>query len=132
MPSDPRVNLTINTGTESTGRYLICPWCNWPLDQARSGLGLMKVHFASEHPERDFSLAIFRHTNDPEEFRIKARCGICDQWIDRHGMEVFPTHYLPDTVIMTACEGSGFTELEVTGILADRRHPPGRYVRPHP
>lgn len=132
MPSDPRVNLTINTGTEPTCRYLVCPWCNWPVDQARSGTGLMKVHFASEHPGKDFSLAIFRHTDDLEEYRMKVRCAICDQWLDRHGLSYFPGHYLPESVVMTQCEGSGMTELEVDQILADRRHPPGRYVRPHP
>jgi len=137
VPSDPRVSLTINAGTaapELTGRWVVCPWCNWPVDQVRSGMGLMAVHFASEHPDKSFSLAIFKHTNDLEEFRIKVRCGICDQFVDRHGMDYFPTHYLPDTAVMIVCEASGFTEPDVDLILADRREQarPGRYVRPHP
>lgn len=66
--------------------------------------------------------------------RNPAWCGICDQSINRHGLSYFPVHYFPDTVVMTTCEGSGFTPDEVGLILADRAEQsrPGRYTRPHP
>jgi hypothetical protein len=66
--------------------------------------------------------------------RNPARCGICDQSINRHGSACFPAHYYPGLTVMTVCEGSGYTPAEVDLILADRaeQNRPGRYVRPHP
>jgi hypothetical protein len=65
---------------------------------------------------------------------IKVRCRICDQPLERYGSGCFPFHYLPDLIVMTPCEGSGFTLEDQDLILSDRAEQdrPGRYVRPHP